>query len=50
MGRRSFGPVRAVIYGGNDYPDHANDTIVRFAMIETAEALDNLEAILGVEG
>ena len=50
MGRRSFGPVRAVIYGGNDYPDHANDTIVRFAMIETAEALDNLDAILGVEG
>ena len=27
------------IYGGCDYPDHANDVIVRFAMIETAEAL-----------
>ena len=50
MGRRSFGPIRASIYGGNDYPDHANDMIVRFAMIETAEALDNLDAILGVEG
>ena len=50
MGRRSFGPVRASIYGGCDYPDHANDVIVRFAMIETAEALDNLDAILGVEG
>ena len=50
MGRRSFGPVRALIYGGADYPIHANDTIVRFAMIETAEALDNLDAILSVEG
>jgi len=50
MGRRSFGPVRALIYGGADYPTHANDTIVRFAMIETAEALDNLDAILSVEG
>lgn len=50
MGRRSFGPVRALIYGGEDYPFHANDTIVRFAMIETAEALDNLDAILSVEG
>ena len=50
MGRRSFGPTRASLYGGSDYPDYANDMIVRFAMIETAEALDNLDAILGVEG
>ena len=49
-GTRSFGPVRALLYGGADYPAKANDTIVRFAMIETAQALDNLDAILGVEG
>ena len=50
MGTRSFGPVRALLYGGADYPSQANDTIVRFAMIETAQALDNLDAILSVEG
>jgi 4-hydroxy-2-oxoheptanedioate aldolase len=49
-GTRSFGPVRASLYGGPDYPQQANDTIVAFAMIETAQALDNLDAILSVEG
>lgn len=49
-GVRSFGPVRALLYGGADYPTQANDTIVTFAMIETAQALDNLDDILGVEG
>lgn len=49
-GTRSFGPVRALLYGGADYPAQANETIVRFAMIETAQALDNLDAILSVEG
>jgi 2-keto-3-deoxy-L-rhamnonate aldolase RhmA len=43
-------PVRALLYGGADYPQHANDTIVTFAMIETAKALDNLDDILSVEG
>ena len=49
-GKRSFGPVRATLYGGADYPAQADRTIVRFAMIETCEALDNLDAILSVEG
>jgi 4-hydroxy-2-oxoheptanedioate aldolase len=49
-GARSFGPVRASLYGGADYATHANDTVVAFAMIETAQALDNLDAILSVEG
>lgn len=49
-GTRSFGPVRALLYAGADYPQHADSTIVRFAMIETAQALDNLDAILSVEG
>jgi 4-hydroxy-2-oxoheptanedioate aldolase len=50
MGARSFGPVRAALYGGPDYAAEANRTIVAFAMIETAQALDNLDAILSVEG
>jgi len=49
-GTRSFGPVRALLYGGADYPRHANDTIVTFAMIETAQALDNLDDILSTPG
>ena len=50
QGMRSFGPVRATLYGGADYPQHANSTIAAFAMIETAQALDNLDSILSVEG
>ena len=49
-GTRSYGPVRALLYGGADYARHADATLVRFAMIETAQALDNLDAILSVEG
>jgi 4-hydroxy-2-oxoheptanedioate aldolase len=50
QGTRSFGPVRATLYGGADYFQHANRTIVTFAMIETGQALDNLDSILSVEG
>lgn len=50
MGTRSFGPVRASLYAGADYASRANETVVAFAMIETAQALDNLDAILSVEG
>ena len=50
MGARSFGPVRALLYGGADYAEKANKTIVRFAMIETKQALDRLDDILSVEG
>jgi 4-hydroxy-2-oxoheptanedioate aldolase len=38
------------MYGGADYPEQANQTIVRFAMIETKQALDRLDDILSVEG
>ena len=48
-GYRSSGPIRALIYGGADYFEHADDTIVAFAMIETVDALDNLDAILAVD-
>ena len=49
-GTRSFGPVRANLYGGADYLSKANDTVVVFAMIETRQALDHLDDILSVEG
>jgi 4-hydroxy-2-oxoheptanedioate aldolase len=49
-GYRSFGPYRATLYGGQDYTEHANETVVTMAMIETQEALDNLEEIIGVQG
>jgi 4-hydroxy-2-oxoheptanedioate aldolase len=49
-GYRSYGPYRAVLYGGEDYPEHADDTVVTMAMIETREALDNLDEILDVTG
>jgi len=49
-GGRSMGPARGYLYGGPDYPQHANDTIVVFAMIETRQGLDNLEEILSVPG
>lgn len=49
-GYRSSGPIRAVLYGGSDYQDKANETIVAFAMIETAEGLANLEEIASTPG
>ena len=49
-GTRSFGPIRAFLYAGQDYPKHANDTVIAFAMIETRQGLDNLEEILRVDG
>ena len=49
-GYRSWGPVRASIYAGADYGDHANDDIVVMPMIETAEAMKNLDDILSVPG
>jgi 4-hydroxy-2-oxoheptanedioate aldolase len=49
-GRRSFGPIRAAMYGGADYWKYANDTILTIAMIETQQAMDNLDAILQTPG
>ncbi|WP_263080515.1 aldolase/citrate lyase family protein [Endozoicomonas sp. Mp262] len=49
-GFRSFGPLRASLCNGNDYPEKANDTIMPIAMIETRTALESLEDILSVEG
>jgi 4-hydroxy-2-oxoheptanedioate aldolase len=49
-GNRSMGPIRATLYAGDDYARHANDAVLAIAMIETADALDHLDAILATEG
>jgi len=49
-GARSFGPVRAGLVHGADYAGAANANVVALAMIETRQALDNLDAICSVEG
>ena len=49
-GVRSYGPSRAVLYAGRDYFQHANDTVLCIVMIETAQAIENLDDILSVAG
>jgi 4-hydroxy-2-oxoheptanedioate aldolase len=45
-GYRSSGPIRATLYGGPDYAEKANETILAMAMIETKQAVGNLDEIL----
>jgi 4-hydroxy-2-oxoheptanedioate aldolase len=50
QGCRSFGPTRAALYGGPGYASEANGEIACIVMIETAEGLANLDAILATPG
>ena len=50
VGYRSSGPIRAALWAGDDYHAKANDTVLTFAMIETAEAVRNLDEILTTPG
>jgi 4-hydroxy-2-oxoheptanedioate aldolase len=54
LGDRSWGPNRAMMLGGfsdmKSYLRDANDMTVTIAMIETREALKNLDAIAAVKG
>jgi 4-hydroxy-2-oxoheptanedioate aldolase len=53
VGERSFGPLRALILNtmeAGDYVARANDIVVTIAMVETRQALDNLDAILATPG
>jgi 4-hydroxy-2-oxoheptanedioate aldolase len=50
LGSRSFGPTRANMVHGPGYVTSANTSVLVFAMIETREALGNLDAILSVPG
>jgi 4-hydroxy-2-oxoheptanedioate aldolase len=49
-GERSFGPTRVSFAAGADYGAHANEEIICLAMIETAEAYANVEAIVSTPG
>ncbi|MBT6205363.1 MAG: aldolase/citrate lyase family protein [Alphaproteobacteria bacterium] len=49
-GYRSVGPIRAAMYAGADYIPNANRTVVAFAMIETKQAMANLDEILTTPG
>lgn len=49
-GRRSFGPVRVGMRDGPGYFMEANDRVAVIPMIETPEALANVEAIAAVPG
>lgn len=50
LGYRSAGPTRAMLYAKGDYMGKANETIVTIAMIETAEAVANVDDIMSVPG
>jgi 4-hydroxy-2-oxoheptanedioate aldolase len=49
-GARSYGPIRASRVNGPDYHATANERVACIPMIETVEALGNLDAILAVSG
>lgn len=50
LGNRSFGPARGLLYGGADYFQHADKSIVRLGMIETLDGLNALDEICAVDG
>lgn len=50
LGNRSFGPTRANFSAGANYASESNAEILIFAMVETAEAMDNLDAIAATPG
>jgi 4-hydroxy-2-oxoheptanedioate aldolase len=50
LGQRSFGPTRANFAVGANYAAEANGEIIALAMVETAEAMANLDAIAGTPG
>ncbi len=50
LGARSFGPTRASFGLDGFSVDEANAEVVGLAMIETAQAMENLDAIAAVEG
>ena len=50
-GKRSNGPIRAAMYGeASGYQDIANNHVLVIPMIETREAIENIESILDVPG
>ena len=49
-GTRSSGPIRAQPIEGPDYAEVANDHVLIIPMIETVEAVENIDDILATEG
>ena len=49
-GFRSSGPTRAGMVHGGTYHDEANNKVISLAMVETEEALDNVDNIASTEG
>jgi 4-hydroxy-2-oxoheptanedioate aldolase len=49
-GYRSFGPIRASLHWGPDYFALANENVLAIAMIETAQALENVDEIAATPG
>lgn len=50
QGRRSFGPVRVGLRDGSSYFDNANGRTLVIPMIETAQAVEQVEDIAAVPG
>lgn len=50
IGVRSFGPTRANVSAGADYGTYADKEVICLAMIETAEAVANVEEIVSTPG
>jgi len=50
LGARSFGPTRVSFAAGSDYAARANGEVLALAMIETAEAVAALDAIVATPG
>jgi len=48
-GARSSGPVRAQPLEGDEYPEVANDHVQIIPMVETVEAIENLDDILATD-
>lgn len=49
-GTRSFGPIRAAMYGGRGYAAEANGEIACIVMIETKEGIEKVEEIVTTPG
>lgn len=50
LGQRSFGPTRVAVGAGPGYARTANEAVLAFAMVETAQAMANLDAIVATPG
>jgi 4-hydroxy-2-oxoheptanedioate aldolase len=50
LGQRSFGPTRAQYALGGNIAAESNDAVIAWAMVETREAFDNIEAIAATAG